>query len=59
MAYDKLIPIKARLDHCVDYVLNHEKTGISAALAYIGNAEKNTVGQTVLETAINCQLETA
>ena len=59
MAYDKLIPIKARLDHCVDYVLNHEKTGISAALAYIGNAEKNTMGQTVLETAINCQLETA
>lgn len=59
MAYDKIIPVKARLDHCAAYVLNHEKTSLAAALHYIGNAEKNTAEQMVLETAINCQLETA
>ena len=26
MAYDKIIPIRRRLDHCVDYALNEEKT---------------------------------
>lgn len=59
MAYDKLIPIRSRLDHCVDYVLNPEKTGLAAVLGYIGDREKNTLGQAVLETALNCQLETA
>ena len=26
MAYDKIIPIHRRLDHCVDYARNEEKT---------------------------------
>ena len=43
------------------YVLNHEKTDLSAALDYIGRSEKNTLpdGGTVLETALNCELPRA
>ena len=61
MAYDKIIPIKGRLDHCVNYVLNPEKTDLGRVLEYIGNADKTITpdGRAVLETAINCQLETA
>lgn len=46
MAYDKIIPVKARLDHCVAYVLNPEKTALPD-------------GSAQLATAINCQLDTA
>ena len=61
MAYDKIITIRSRLDHCVDYVLNHEKTDMAAVLDYIGRADKNALpdGRSVLETAINCNLESA
>ena len=61
MAYDKIIPIKGRLDHCVNYVLNPNKTDLGRVLEYIGNADKTITqdGRAVLETAINCQLETA
>lgn len=61
MAYDKIIPIHSRLDHCMDYVLNHEKTDMAAVLAYIGQEGKNTVPDSgsALETAINCALESA
>ena len=41
MAYDKIIPLRARLDHCLDYVLNEEKSSLSYALAYAENPEKN------------------
>ena len=46
MAYDKIIPVRARLDHCADYVLNPEKTSLPD-------------GGLRLATAINCQLDTA
>ncbi len=61
MAYDKIIAIRSRLDHCVGYVLNHEKTSLASALDYIGREEKVTLpdGNAVLETALNCQLDTA
>ncbi len=61
MAYDKIIPVKSRLDHCVNYVLNPEKTDLGRVLDYIGNADKTITpdGRAVLETAINCQLESA
>ena len=61
MAYDKIITVRSRLDHCVDYVLNHEKTDMAAVLDYIGQQNKNTLpdGRSVLETAINCNLESA
>ena len=55
MAYDKIIPIRHRLDHCVDYVLNREKTSLAHALAYTANAEKTHQ----LVTGINCEAETA
>lgn len=43
------------------YVLNHEKTDLSAALDYISRSEKNTLpdGGIVLETALNCELSRA
>lgn len=61
MAYDKIIPIKGRLDHCVNYVLNPEKTDLGRVLEYMSNSDKTVTpdGRAVLETAINCQLETA
>ena len=61
MAYDKIIPIRRRLDHCVSYVLNPEKTDLGRVLEYIGNAGKTITpdGKAILETAINCQLDTA
>lgn len=61
MAYDKIIPIKSRLDHCVGYILDPEKADMNRILEYIGNGSKTMTqdGEAVLQTAINCQLETA
>lgn len=61
MAYDKIIPIKGRLDHCVNYVLNPEKTDLGRVLECMGNSDKTITpdGRAVLETAINCQIGTA
>ena len=61
MAYDKIIPVRRRLDHCVNYVLNPSKTDLGATLEYISNPDKTITpdGRAVLETAINCQLHTA
>lgn len=50
MAYDKIIPIRRRLDHCVDYALNEEKTSLESALSYAGNPAKARQ----LVTGINC-----
>lgn len=50
MAYDKIIPIRHRLDHCVDYALNEEKTSLESALSYAGNPAKACR----LVTGINC-----
>ena len=49
MAYDKIIPIHHRLDHCVDYARNEEKTGLGHALDYGANPAKAR-----LVTGINC-----
>ena len=59
MAYDKIIAIRSRLDHCVSYALNPEKTDLAAALRYIGDEEKTTGEHRVFATALNCSLETA
>ena len=40
-------------------MLNREKTDLAVVLGYIGNADKNVSDGTVLETALNCSLETA
>ena len=55
MAYDKIITLHGRMDHCIDYVLNEEKTGLAAALAYAENPVKTHR----LVTGINCDPETA
>lgn len=54
MAYDKIIVIRSRLDRCLDYVQNEEKTDLESAVDYICNPVKAG-----LQTAINCGLETA
>ena len=55
MAYDKIITLRGRMDHCIDYVLNEEKTGLAAALAYAENPAKSHQ----LVTGINCDPDTA
>ena len=55
MAYDKIITLRGRMDHCIDYVLNEEKTGLAHALAYVENPSKTRQ----LVTGINCGAETA
>lgn len=54
MAYDKIIVIHSRLDRCLDYVQNEEKTDLKSAMDYICNPTKAG-----LQTAINCSLEGA
>lgn len=55
MAYDKIIPIRSRLDHCLDYTLNEEKTALSQAISYGMNPAKTHR----LVTGINCDPDTA
>lgn len=55
MAYDKIITIHSRLDHCLDYTLNEEKTSLENALAYGMNPTKTHR----LVTGINCAPENA
>lgn len=57
MAYTKILVIHNRLDKCVDYALNEQKTSLSAAIDYALNRDKTE--QTCFETAINCDLSTA
>ena len=60
MAYDKIIPIRRRLDHCLAYAANEHKTDLAAALHYIGNERKNAPPHAdSLQTGINCTVETA
>lgn len=55
MAYDKIITLRRRMDNCINYVLNEEKTSLSNALAYARAPAKAHR----LVTGINCQAETA
>ena len=54
MAYDKIIVIHSRLDHCLDYTLNEEKTDLKNALDYGMNPAKAR-----LVTGINCDPDRA
>ena len=59
MAYDKIITIRTRLDDCLRYVQDGEKTALSLALDYIEDSSKTTLGdEVILQSAINCTLET-
>lgn len=55
MAYDKIITLRRRMDNCINYVLNEEKTSLFNALTYAGDPVKANR----LVTGINCQAETA
>ncbi len=55
MAYDKIITIRSRLDHCLDYALNEEKTALSQAIDYGMDPGKTHN----LVTGINCDPDTA
>ncbi|MEX1377691.1 MAG: relaxase/mobilization nuclease domain-containing protein [Eubacteriales bacterium] len=55
MAYVKIIPIKTRLDNCINYVLNDNKTGLKNALNYITDADKTTDKHVIYQSAINCR----
>ncbi len=54
MAYDKIIVIHSRLDHCLDYTLNEEKTDLKNTLDYGMNPAKAR-----LVTGINCDPDRA
>lgn len=54
MAYTKIITVGNRLDRCLDYVQNPEKTSLSNALHYITDGGKTEGG--FFESAINCEL---
>ena len=54
MAYDKIIVIHSRLDRCLDYVQNDDKTDLGNAVDYICNPVKAG-----FQTAINCTLDNA
>ena len=59
MAYDKIITIRARLDDCLRYIQDGDKTALSLALDYIEDSDKTTLGnEVILQRAINCTLET-
>ena len=59
MAYDKIITIRARLDDCLRYIQDGDKTALSLALDYIEDSGKTTLGnEVILQSAINCTLET-
>ena len=59
MAYDKIITIRTRLDDCLRYVQDGEKTALSLALDYIEDSGKTALGdEAILQSAINCTLET-
>lgn len=55
MAYDKIIPIRQRMDNCLGYVLNEDKNSLDYALTYAENPQKSHQ----LVTGINCQADTA
>lgn len=52
MAYTKILVISNRLDKCLDYVQNKEKTALEAAIDYAMNRAKTE--RTCYESAINC-----
>lgn len=57
MAVTKFIKIKTRLDNCLNYVINPEKTEMQNVLEYIQNDPKT--GHSVYVTSFNCSRENA
>lgn len=57
VAYSKIKPIRSRLDICLNYVIDPEKTSLSKALDYIEDANKTE--KSVFVSAYNCSREDA
>ena len=57
MAYTKIIVIHNRLDRCLDYTQDEEKTSLETVLDYAMNRDKTE--QDCFESALNCGRETA
>ena len=57
MAYTKIIVIHNRLDRCLNYTQDEEKTSLETVLDYAMNRDKTE--QDCFETALNCERETA
>ena len=57
MAYTKIIVISNRLDQCLNYTQNEEKTSLRETLDYAMNRSKTE--RECFVTAINCESETA
>ena len=57
MAYTKIIVIHSRLDRCLGYTQDEEKTSLETVLDYAMNRDK--IEQDCFETALNCDRETA
>ena len=57
MAYTKIIVIHNRLDRCLNYTQDEEKTSLETVLDYAMNRDKTE--QDCFETALNCDRETA
>lgn len=57
MAYTKIIVIRGRLDKCLRYAANEEKTYLETAVDYALDRDKTE--RVCFETAINCGRDTA
>lgn len=52
MAYSKIKPIRTRLDRCIDYVTDEDKTALDTAVTYIEN--DNKTGHCLYVSTYNC-----
>ena len=59
MAYTKILVIHNRLDKCLGYATNKEKTTLSLAEAIDYAMNRDKTEQACFETGINCDAETA
>lgn len=57
MAITKIIPIKSRLDNCIRYAVNPQKTELGKALEYVGDGKKTANAKYV--TGFNCSVDRA
>ena len=57
MAYTKIIVIRGRLDKCLSYAANEEKTYLETAVDYV--LDRGKTERVCFETAINCGRDTA
>lgn len=59
MAYTKILVIHNRLDKCLDYAQDKEKTALSLAEAIDYALNRDKTEQACFETGINCDVEAA